>query len=39
MTGLMNNKLERTWRKEAMVYFKILSKYLPEETLENHKSS
>jgi hypothetical protein len=28
--------LERIWKEEVMAIFEVLSRYLPEETEENH---
>jgi hypothetical protein len=34
----MNNKLERTQKEAAVVYFEVLSQYLPIEIEENMKN-
>jgi hypothetical protein len=38
MKGLVNNELERMWKKAVMASFKVLSWYLPGRTEENHQS-
>jgi hypothetical protein len=34
---IMNDSLERMWKRAVMVYFKVLLQYLPGETEENHR--
>jgi hypothetical protein len=38
MMGLINNKLERTWKEAVIAQFKVLTQHLPGETEENHKT-
>jgi hypothetical protein len=33
----MNNELERKWKEAIVACFKVLSRYLPGGTGENHK--
>jgi hypothetical protein len=37
--GMKTNKLETTWKKAVVAYFKILSQHWPGGTEENPKTS